>query len=156
MIVSKTRNASRWLTQRRNLIPNEVKCNENVICVSVLRLTVKCIVCSSWVCSNFYVSYFVDKHIHSYQLSIVPCTPQNVPSLWISPYKPHLLNLMNEKGSSNTQTQYFILRRNKNKNCFFCLFWMNERIIDNGNVWDNFICSYFMVHGNILLFFKTV
>ena len=39
MIVSKTRNAPGWATQGDNLIPNGVKCNENVIWVSVLRLT---------------------------------------------------------------------------------------------------------------------
>jgi len=38
MIVSKTRNAPGWATQGDNLIPNGVKCNENVIWVSVLRL----------------------------------------------------------------------------------------------------------------------
>jgi len=38
MIVSKTRIANGWLTQRGDLIPNGVKCNENVIWVSVLRL----------------------------------------------------------------------------------------------------------------------
>ena len=38
MIVSKTRNAPGWATKEDNLIPNGVKCNENVICVSVLRL----------------------------------------------------------------------------------------------------------------------
>jgi len=36
--VSKTRNANGWATQADNLIPNGVKCNENVICVSILRL----------------------------------------------------------------------------------------------------------------------
>jgi len=38
MIVSKTRNAPGWATKEDNLIPNGVKCNENVIWVSVLRL----------------------------------------------------------------------------------------------------------------------
>ena len=38
MIVSKTRNAPGWATKADNLIPNGVKCNENVILVSVLRL----------------------------------------------------------------------------------------------------------------------
>jgi len=38
MIVSKTRNAPGWATKADNLIPNVVKCNENVIRVSVLRL----------------------------------------------------------------------------------------------------------------------
>jgi len=38
MIVSKTRNAPGWATKADNLIPNGVKCNENVIWVSVLRL----------------------------------------------------------------------------------------------------------------------
>ena len=38
MIVSKTRNAAGWATKADNLIPNGVKCNENVIWVSVLRL----------------------------------------------------------------------------------------------------------------------
>jgi len=40
MIVSKTRNATGWATKADNLIPNGVKCNENVIWVSVLRLSV--------------------------------------------------------------------------------------------------------------------
>ena len=40
MIVSKTRNAPGWATKEDNLIPNGVKCNENVIWVSVLRLDV--------------------------------------------------------------------------------------------------------------------
>ena len=39
LIVSKTRNAPGWATKADNLIPNGVKCNENVIWVSVLRLT---------------------------------------------------------------------------------------------------------------------
>ena len=38
MIVSKTRNAPGWATKADYLIPNGVKCNENVIWVSVLRL----------------------------------------------------------------------------------------------------------------------
>ena len=38
MIVCKTRNAPGWATKEDNLIPNGVKCNENVIWVSVLRL----------------------------------------------------------------------------------------------------------------------
>jgi len=38
MIVSKTRNAPGWATKEDNLIPIGVKCNENVIWVSVLRL----------------------------------------------------------------------------------------------------------------------
>jgi len=38
MIVSKTRNAPGWATKEDSLIPNGVKCNENVIWVSVLRL----------------------------------------------------------------------------------------------------------------------
>ena len=38
MIVSKTRNAPGQATKADNLIPNGVKCNENVIWVSVLRL----------------------------------------------------------------------------------------------------------------------
>ena len=38
MIVSKTSNAPGWATKTDNLIPNGVKCNENVIWVSVLRL----------------------------------------------------------------------------------------------------------------------
>jgi len=39
MIVSKTRNANGSATKADNLIPNGVKCNENVIWVSVMRLT---------------------------------------------------------------------------------------------------------------------
>jgi len=38
MIVSKTRKASGWATKAANLIPNGVKCNENVTWVSVLIL----------------------------------------------------------------------------------------------------------------------
>ena len=38
MIVSKTRNTPGWATKEDNLIPNGVKCNENVIWVSVLGL----------------------------------------------------------------------------------------------------------------------
>jgi len=38
MIVSKTRNAPGWATKEDYLIPNGLKCNENVIWVSVLRL----------------------------------------------------------------------------------------------------------------------
>jgi len=38
MIVSKTRNAPGWATKEDNLIPIGVKCNENLIWVSVLRL----------------------------------------------------------------------------------------------------------------------
>jgi len=43
MIVSKTRNANGWATKADNLIPNGVKCNENVIWASVLRLKVLCL-----------------------------------------------------------------------------------------------------------------
>ena len=38
MIFSKNRNVPGWATKEDNLIPNGVKCNENVIWVSVLRL----------------------------------------------------------------------------------------------------------------------
>ena len=38
MIISKTRNGPGLATKADNLIPNGVKCNENVIWVSVLRL----------------------------------------------------------------------------------------------------------------------
>ena len=38
MIVSKTRNANGWVTQRGNVLPNGVKCNEKCNWVSVLRL----------------------------------------------------------------------------------------------------------------------
>jgi len=44
MIVSKTRNAPGWATKADNLIRNGVKCNENVIWVSVLGLD--CTQCS--------------------------------------------------------------------------------------------------------------
>jgi len=59
MIVSKTRNASGWATKADNLIPNGVKCNENVIWVSVLRLVTESlhrgILSSNSAISIFYI-----------------------------------------------------------------------------------------------------
>jgi len=58
MIVSKTRNAPAWATKADNLIPNGVKCNENVIWVAVLRLHMPCLYCGFTTCQAFLQSRY--------------------------------------------------------------------------------------------------
>jgi len=71
MIVSKTRNAPGWETKEDNLIPNGVKCNENVIWVSVLRLTS----ILPYVNGRFYMSiiFYIMRRKTSFTMGVSTC-----------------------------------------------------------------------------------
>ena len=69
MIVSKTRNAPDWATKADNLMPYGVRCNDNVIWVSVLRLQEATISKRQWFFKNGDTKIIFGSHIKLFKRS---------------------------------------------------------------------------------------